>query len=96
MADENLENQTETQAEEQGAVQGEAQGAGANANRVKLGEGVYLEVTRVEVVGNLYDENGAPLGDGNYAVNLNGAEVVSLGISDIQVLADKFNASAEA
>ena len=94
MADENLENQTETQAEEQGAVQGEAQGA--NANRVKLGEGVYLEVTRVEVVGNLYDENGAPLGDGNYAVNLNGAEVVSLGISDIQVLADKFNASAEA
>ena len=94
MADENLENQTETQAEEQGTVQGEAQGA--NANRVKLGEGVYLEVTRVEVVGNLYDESGAPLGDGNYAVNLNGAEVVSLGISDIQVLADKFNASAEA
>lgn len=94
MAEENLENQTETQAEEQGAVQSEAQGA--NANRVKLGEGVYLEVTRVEVVGNLYDESGAPLGDGNYAVNLNGAEVVSLGISDIQVLADKFNASAEA
>lgn len=92
MADENLENQTENQNGAQGAVQGEAQ----NANRVKLSEGVYLEVARVEVVGNLYDEGGAPLGDGNYAVNLNGAEVVSLGISDIQVLADKFHANAEA
>lgn len=94
MAEENLENQTETQNEAQGTVQDEERGA--NANRVKLGEGVYLEVTRVEVVGNLYDESGAPLGDGNYAVNLNGAEVVSLGISDIQVLADKFHANAEA
>ena len=64
-----------------------------NQNRLKLSDGVYLEVTRVEVVGNLYDESGEPLGDGNYAINLNGAEVVSLGISDIQVLADKFNAT---
>ena len=86
MAEENLENQTETQAEEQGA----------NANRVKLGEGVYLEVTRVEVVGNLYDESGAPLGDGNYAVNLNAEQVLALGIANIQPIADKFNASAEA
>ena len=90
MSEENLENQSETQ------NAGEAQSAGVNENRLKLGEGVYLEVTRVEVVGNLFDESGEPLGDGNYAVNLNGAEVVSLGISDIQVLADKFNASAEA
>ena len=94
MADEILENQTETQAEEQGAVQGEAQNA--NANRVKLGEGVYLEVTRVEVVGNLYDESGAPLGDGNYAVNLNAEQVLALGIANIQPIADKFHASAEA
>lgn len=91
MSEENLENQSETQ----NTAQGEAQSAGVNENRLKLGEGVYLEVTRVEVVGNLFDESGAPLGDGNYAVNLNGAEVVSLGISDIQVLADKFHANAE-
>ena len=93
MAEENLENQTETQAEEQGAVQNEAQGAGANANRVKLGEGVYLEVTRVEVVGNLYDESGAPLGDGNYAVNLDAEQVLELGIANIQPIADRFHAS---
>ena len=91
MADENLENQTETQTEAQGAVQGEVQNA--NANRVKLGEGVYLEVTRVEVVGNLYDESGAPLGDGNYAVNLNAEQVLELGIANIQPIADRFHAS---
>ena len=85
MADENLENQTETQAEEQGA--------GSNENRVKLGEGVYLEVTRVEVVGNLYDESGAPLGDGNYAVNLDAEQVLALGISNIQPIADRFHQS---
>ena len=81
MAEENLENQNE------------AQGADANANRLKIGEGVYLEVTRVEVVGNLYDENGAPLGDGNYAVNLDAEQVLELGIANIQPIADRFHAS---
>ena len=81
MADENLENQNE------------AQGANANANRLKIGEGVYLEVTRVEVVGNLYDEGGAPLGDGNYAVNLDAEQVLELGIANIQPIADRFHAS---
>ena len=81
MAEENLENQTE------------AQGADANANRLKIGDGVYLEVTRVEVVGNLYDESGAPLGDGNYAVNLDAEQVLELGIANIQPIADRFHAS---
>ena len=89
MAEENLENQTETQ----NAAQGEVQSAGANENRLKIGEGVYLEVTRVEVVGNLYDESGAPLGDGNYAVNLDAEQVLALGISNIQPIADRFHAS---
>ena len=81
MAEENLENQNE------------AQGADANANRLKIGEGVYLEVTRVEVVGNLYDENGDTLGDGNYAVNLDAEQVLALGISNIQPIADRFHQS---
>lgn len=87
MAEENLGNQNETQ----NAAQGEVQSA--NANRLKIGEGVYLEVTRVEVVGNLYDEGGAPLGDGNYAVNLNAEQVLELGISNIQPIADRFHQS---
>ena len=81
MADENLENQNE------------AQGTDANANRLKIGEGVFLEVTRVEVVGNLYDEGGAPLGDGNYAVNLDAEQVLALGIANIQPIADRFHQS---
>ncbi len=81
MAEENLENQNE------------AQGTDANANRLKIGEGVYLEVTRVEVVGNLYDEGGAPLGGGNYAVNLDAEQVLAFGISNIQPIADRFHAS---
>lgn len=64
-----------------------------NQNRLKIGEGVYLEVTRVEVVGNLYDENGDTLGDGNYAVNLNAEQVLALGISNIQPIADRFHQS---
>lgn len=64
-----------------------------NQNRLKIGEGVYLEVTRVEVVGNLYDENGAPLGDGNYAVNLDAEQVLELGIANIQPIADRFHQS---
>lgn len=64
-----------------------------NENRLKLADNVYLEVTRVEVVGNLYDENGAPLGDGNYAVNLDAEQVLALGIANIQPIADKFNAN---
>ena len=89
MAEENLENQTETQ----NTTQGEVQNVGANANRLKIGDGVYLEVTRVEVVGNLYDEGGAPLGDGNYAVNLDAEQVLELGIANIQPIADRFHAS---
>lgn len=64
-----------------------------NENRLKLADNVYLEVTHVEVVGNLYDENGAPLGDGNYAVSLDAEQVLALGISNIQPIADKFNAN---
>lgn len=64
-----------------------------NQNRLKLSEGVYLEVTRVEVVGNLYDESGASLGDGNYAINLDAEQVLALGIANIQPIADKFNAN---
>lgn len=64
-----------------------------NQNRLKIGEGVYLEVTRVEVVGNLYDESGAPLGDGNYAVNLDAEQVLELGIANIQPIADRFHQS---
>lgn len=79
MAEENLENQNEAQ--------------GANANRLKIGEGIYLEVTRVEVVGNLYDESGDTLGDGNYAVNLDAEQVLALGIANIQPIADRFHAS---
>ena len=89
MADENLENQNETQS----TAQGEVQNAGANENRLKIGDGVYLEVTRVEVVGNLYDEGGAPLGDGNYAVNLDAEQVLELGIANIQPIADRFHQS---
>lgn len=89
MAEENLENQTETQ----NTTQGEVQNAGANANRLKIEDGVYLEVTRVEVVGNLYDENGDTLGDGNYAINLDAEQVLELGIANIQPIADRFHAS---
>lgn len=57
---------------------------------VQLQEGVYLEITRVEVVGNLRDVNGNAIGGGNYAINLNAQEVANLGMNNIQVLADKF------
>ena len=89
MAEENLENQNETQS----TAQGKVQSAGANGYRLKIGDGVYLEVARVEVVGNLYDEGGAPLGDGNYAVNLDAEQVLELGIANIQPIADRFHAS---
>ena len=62
-------------------------------NRIKLEEGKWLEITRVEVAGDLYgSETGEDmLGDGRYAVCLNAEEVASLGMTDIQALADKFN-----
>ena len=56
--------------------------------KVKISENEYLEPTRVEVVGNLYDENGQPLGDGRYAIGLNAEDVESLGAEGIQALAD--------
>lgn len=56
--------------------------------KVKISENEYLEPTRVEVVGNLYDENGEPLGDGRYAVGLSAEDVESLGAEAIQALAD--------
>lgn len=57
---------------------------------ISLGEGKNLEITRVEVVGNLRDNDGNLIGDGNYAINLNAQEVASLGMTNIQSLADKF------
>ena len=56
--------------------------------KVKISENEYLEPTRVEVVGNLYDENGQPLGDGRYAIGLNAADLESLGAEGIQALVD--------
>ena len=56
--------------------------------KVKISDTEYLEITRVEVVGNLYDENGDPLGDGRYAIGLNAADVESLGAEGVQALAD--------
>ena len=56
--------------------------------KVKISENEYLEITRVEVVGNLYDENGDLLGDGRYAIGLNAAEVESLGTEGVQALVD--------
>lgn len=56
--------------------------------KIKISENEYLEITRVEVVGNLYDENGQPLGDGRYAVGLDAADLERLGAEAIQALAD--------
>ena len=66
-------------------------------NRIKLEEGKWLEITRVEVAGDLYatSDGSEKLGDGRYAVSLNAAEVASLGITNIQALADKFGGAGD-
>ncbi|PWM31446.1 MAG: hypothetical protein DBX55_02780 [Verrucomicrobia bacterium] len=67
-------------------------------NRIKLEEGRWLEISRVEVAGDLYasSDGAEKLGDGRYAVSLDAEEAASLGIANIQALADKFAGSGNA
>jgi len=61
--------------------------------RIKISENKYIEITSVEVVGDFYDgpDGGEKLGDGRNAIRLDAGQVESLGISNIQELADAFN-----